>query len=182
VNARAQAPVDAITLRLTSVLGQRVILDSDLAALYGVETKRLNEAVKRNQARFPADFMVALSQEEWERLRSQIATLDAGRGQHRKRAVDVSVYVVRAFVRLPELAAAHGDMAKRLDELEAKTEALTLSHQAFGRETRAQIKHVFDALRALMTPPDPPRRPIGFVAPKEDVRKASNRRARHITA
>jgi hypothetical protein len=120
VNTRAQAPVDAITLRITSVRGQRVLLDSDLAALDGVETKRLNEAVKRNQARFPADFMVALSQEEWDRLRSQIATLDAGRGQHRKRAVDVSVYVVRAFVRLRELAAAHGDMAKRIRRSEGR--------------------------------------------------------------
>lgn len=79
------------------------------------------------------------------------------------RAVEVSVYVVRAFVRLRELAATQGDLAKRLDELEQKTEALAMNHDTFRRNTRNQIKQVFDALRELMTPPDPAKRPIGFV-------------------
>ena len=83
------------------------------------------------------------------------------------RAVEVSVYVVRAFVRLRELAATHGDLAKRLDELEQKTEALADQHDTFSRNTRNQLKQVFDALRALMTPPDPPKRPIGFVTPED---------------
>lgn len=189
-SAQLLAP-EAITLRIATARGQRVILDSDLAALYEVETKRFNEAVRRNLAKFPADFMFQLTAEEWAALRSQSATLNAagtGRGQHRKympyaftehgaimaanllsspRAVEVSVYVVRAFVRLRELAATHGDLAKRLAELEDKTESLAMNHDTFSRNTRNQLKQVFDALRELMTPPDPPKRPIGFVTPKD---------------
>jgi hypothetical protein len=89
------------------------------------------------------------------------------------RAVEVSIYVVRAFVRLRELATSHGDLAKRLDELEHKTEALAMSHDTFSRNTRAQLKQVFDALRELMTPPDPPKRPIGFVTPEDKSKKGS---------
>lgn len=87
------------------------------------------------------------------------------------RAVEVSVYVVRAFVKLRELVGSHREPARRLDELEEKTEALAMTHETFSRNTRAQLKQVFDALRALTTPPDPPRRPIGFVTPSEDKRK-----------
>jgi hypothetical protein len=92
------------------------------------------------------------------------------------RAVEVSVYVVRAFVRLRELAATHGDMAKRLNELEQKTEALAMSHDTFSRNTRNQLKQVFDALRELMTPPDPPKRPIGFVTHEDKSKKAKESR------
>jgi len=188
--------LDAITLRIATVRGQRVLLDSDLAALYEVETKRFNEAVRRNLAKFPADFMFQLAAEEWAVLRSQFATLDAasgGRGRHRKylpyaftehgaimaanllsspRAIEVSVYVVRAFVRMRELAATHGDLAKRLAELEEKTEVLAMNHDTFSRNTRNQLKQVFDALRELMVPPDPPKRPIGFVTPDDKSKKA----------
>ncbi len=173
-----------------------VLLDSDLAALYEVETKRFNEAVKRNLTKFPADFMLQLTANEWAALRSQFATLNAagsGRGQHRKylpygftehgaimaatilnspRAIEVSVYVVRAFVRMRELAATHGDLAKRLAELEDKTEALAMNHDTFSRNTRTQLKQVFDALRELMTPPDPPKRPVGFVTPEDKTKKS----------
>ena len=181
---------EAITLRIATVRGQRVLLDADLAALYEVETKRFNEAVKRNLAKFPPDFMFQLNADEWAALRSQSATLDAGsstssgRGRHRKylpyaftehgalmaanllsspRAIEVSVYVVRAFVRLRELAATHADLAQRLAELEDKTEGLAQSHESFSRNTRIQLKQVVDALRELMTPPDPPKRPMGFI-------------------
>ena len=188
--------LDAITLRIATVRDQRVLLDSDLAALYEVETKRFNEAVRRNLAKFPADFMFQLAAEEWAVLRSQFATLDAasgGRGRHRKylpyaftehgaimaanllsspRAIEVSVYVVRAFVRMRELAATHGDLAKRLAELEEKTEVLAMNHDTFSRNTRNQLKQVFDALRELMVPPDPPKRPIGFVTPDDKSKKA----------
>lgn len=189
----AMPPLEAITHRIVVVRGQKVLLDSDLAALYGVETKRFNEAVKRNLARFPADFMFQLSAEEFEALRSQFATLNAGeqpagRGRHRKylpyaftehgaimaasvlnspRAIEVSMYVVRAFVRLRELAANHQELGKRLDALEEKTEALAMQHDTFSRNTRVQLKQVFDALRELMTPPEPTKRPIGFVPPEE---------------
>lgn len=77
------------------------------------------------------------------------------------------MYVVRAFVRMRELATTHGDLAKRLAELEDKTEALAMNHDTFSRNTRNQLKQVFDALRELMTPPDPPKRPIGFINPED---------------
>ena len=200
---------EAITLRIATVRGQRVLLDTDLAALYEVQSKRFNEAVRRNLAKFPADFMFQLTADEWAALRSQFATLNAsadqgtGRGRHRKylpyvftehgaimaanllssaRAVEVSVYVVRAFVRLRELAASHGDLAKRLAELEEKTEALAMSHDTFSRNTRNQLKQVFDALRELMTPPDPPKRPIGFVTHEDKgSKKGSSATARSKT-
>ena len=77
------------------------------------------------------------------------------------------MYVVRAFVRLRELAVSHQELAKRLDALEEKTEALALQHDIFSRRTRVQLQQVFDALRELMTPPEPSKRPIGFVPPEE---------------
>ena len=83
--------------------------------------------------------------------------------------------MVRAFVRLRELAATHGDLAKRLDDLEQKTEALALNHDTFSRNTRNQLKQVFDALRELMTPPDPPKRPIGFVTTDDKGNKGKAR-------
>lgn len=177
-------PLETITQRIVVFREQKVLLDSDLATLYGVETRRFNEQVRRNTERFPEDFMFQLSQEEWDSLRSQFATLKTGRGQHRKyqpyvftehgaimaamvlnsaRAVEVSVYVVRAFTRLRQAAAIHEDLAKRLTDLEMKTESLDMQHDTFSRNTRNQLRQVFDALQELMTPPNPPKRPIGFV-------------------
>ena len=89
------------------------------------------------------------------------------------RAVEVSVYVVRAFVKLRELVGSHRELARRLDDLEQKTEALAMNHDTFSRNTRNQLKQVFDALRELMTPPDPPKRPIGFVTPEDKGKKTS---------
>jgi phage regulator Rha-like protein len=180
--------LQSIGLAITVLRGQRVIMDAELAALYGVETKRLNEQVRRNVERFPQDFMFQLNDQEQASLRSQIATLKTGRGQHRKyapfaftehgaimaatvlnspRAVQVSLYVVRAFVRLREGAAVHQDLAKQLADLQDKTELLAAQQDSFSQNTRAQLKQVFDALRQLMVPPDPPKRPIGFVTPKD---------------
>lgn len=178
-------PLEAITQRIFVLREQKVLLDSDLATLYGVETRRLNEQVRRNRERFPQDFIFELDADEFRNLKSQFAT--SSWGGRRKlplaftehgaimaatvlnspRAVEVSVYVVRAFVRLRELAATHQDLAKRLGELEEKTEALALQHETFSHNTRAQLKQVFEAIRQLMAPPDPPRRPIGFVTPPE---------------
>jgi hypothetical protein len=186
-------PLEAIALRITVLRGQRVIIDADLAALYDVPTKRFNEAVKRNLAKFPPDFMFTLTEEEFAALRSQSATSNAGpvgRGGRRyaprvftehgalmaatilssPRAIEISVYVMRAFVRLRELATQHADLSKRLSELEDKTEALALNHDTFSRNTRNQLKQVFDALRELMTPPEPPpppKRSIGFITPQD---------------
>ena len=170
--------VDAIASRILTLRGQRVIVDTDLATLYGVPTKRLNEQVRRNAERFPADFMFALSQEEWDALRSQSATLKTGRGQHRKylpyaftehgaimaatvlnspRAVEVSIYVVRAFVQLRELLAGHKELAKRLNELETRMERKLMTQDQ-------AIAGILDAIRQLMTPPPAQKkRPIGFV-------------------
>ena len=95
------------------------------------------------------------------------------------RAVEISIYVVRAFVRLRELATSHDDLAKRLAELEDKTEALAMNHDTFSRNTRNQLREVFDALRELMTPPDPPKRPIGFINPEDkDSKKTSGARGK----
>ena len=194
------ATVVHVDKRILVIRGQKTMIDADLAELYGVPTKRLNEQVKRNLRRFPEDFMFQLNREELAALRSQFATSNdqaatsPGRGGRRyaprvftehgalmaatilnsPRAVEVSVYVVRAFVRLRELAATHGDLAKRLDELEQKTESLAMSHDTFSRNTRNQLKQVFDALRELMTPPDPPKRPIGFVTHEDKNKKAKD--------
>ncbi len=164
-------PVSAamIERRILLLRGQRVMLDSDLASLYGVSTKRLNEQVRRNLSRFPADFMFQLSPDEAVVLRSQNATLEPGRGRYRKylpyvfteqgvamlssvlkseRAVQVNVEIMRAFVRLRELIGTNRDLARRLDALEKRYDA--------------QFQGVFDAIRQLMAPPQRPRRSIGF--------------------
>jgi hypothetical protein len=177
--------------RILSLREQRVMLDADLAELYGVATKVLVQAVKRNLVRFPADFMFQLSGEEFAALRSQSVTSSAGnppgRGGRRTapyafteqgvamlssvlgspRAIAVNIEIMRTFVRVRALAATHGDLAKRLAELEEKTEALAMNHDTFSRNARNNFKQVFEALRELMTPPDPPKRPIGFVHPED---------------
>ncbi len=188
-----------IARHILSLRDQRVMLDADLAALYGVETKVLVQAIKRNTERFPVDFMFQLSPEEWQSLRSQFVTSNVGRGGRRyapyafteqgvamlssvlnsPRAIAINIEIMRAFVQVRAMAATHQDLAKQLAELQDKTESLAMSHDTFSRNTRAQLKHVFDALRELMTPSEPPKRPIGFVthevkkdAPKGAVKTA----------
>jgi hypothetical protein len=145
------------------------MLDEDLAGLYEVAVKVLNQAVKRNIDRFPDDFMFQLTSEEFDNLRSQTVTLKTGRGQHRKyppyafteqgvamlssvlrskRAVQVNIEIMRAFVRLRQMLASNADLARKLDALERKYDA--------------QFKVVFDAIRQLMSPPQPKRPGIGF--------------------
>ena len=174
----AVVPFERIERAILVVRGQKVILDETLAELYGVPTKRLNEQVKRNRDRFPGDFMFQLSLDERESLRSQIATLKRGRGQHRKylpyvftehgavmaanvlnsvTAVQASIQVVRAFVRLRQMLASHEELARKLEALEKKYDQ--------------RFKVVFDTIRALMTPPEPKRRPIGFLANRPDNHK-----------
>lgn len=170
--------------------GEKVLLDADLAALYGVETRRLNEQVRRNLERFPEDFIFEVTAGEFADLKSHFAT--SSWGGRRKlplaftehgaimvatvlnspRAVEVSVYVVRAFVQLCEVLLTNKELAKRLDDLEQKTEALAMRHGTLARNTRVQLKQVFDAIRELMAPPEPqPKRPIGFVIPEEKPAK-----------
>jgi ORF6N domain len=139
--APSEPALQSIGLAITVLRGQRVILDADLAELYGVETKRFNEAVKRNAEKFPADLMFELSAEEFDNLRSQFATssliakkhggrryaprvftehgaLMAAMVLNSPRAVQVSLYVVRTFVRLREAALQHKDLAQQLAELQ----------------------------------------------------------------
>ena len=173
--------VDAIAGRIVTLRGQRVILDADLAALYGVPTKRLNEQVRRNLARFPEDFMFQLDDAEFEHLRSQFATSSSTHGGRRytplvftehgaimaatvlnsPRAVEVSIFVVRAFVQLRELLTGHKELAKRLDEFEVRMERKLKGHDQ-------AIAGILDAIRQLMMPPpEPKKRPIGFVTLEE---------------
>jgi len=185
----APVPVECIERVILIIRGHKVMLDTDLAALYGTTTKRLNEQVRRNRERFPADFMFQMTNQELVALRSQFATSNErpGRGGRRylpfaftehgalmaanvlntARAIEASLYVVRAFVRMREVLATHRELAKKLEALEKRTEALALKHDALATTTRAQFKEVIDALRALMTPPEPKRRSIGFVMPEE---------------
>lgn len=163
-------PANEIEQRILFFRGFKVMLDEDLAHLYEVPTKRLNEQVRRNLRRFPSDFMFQLTPEETARLRSQFATLKPGRGRHRKylpyvfteqgvamlstvlnseRAISVNIEIMRAFVRLRQILSSNKELSRRLDELEKKYDH--------------QFKVVFDAIRQLMVPPPlPPRRKIGF--------------------
>jgi hypothetical protein len=197
VNTTSASPVERIENRILLIRGHKVLLDADLARLYGVPTKRLNEQVRRNADRFPPDFMFQLTNQEVAVLRSQIATsssedtkrnwggrryapcaftehgaLMAATVLNSPRAVEVSLYVVRAFVRLRETLVAHKDLAVKLQLLERKTEVLALKHGSFAADTRLQLRQVFEAIRELMRAPapEPKRRPIGFVSPDERKR------------
>ncbi len=162
-------PNSSIEKCIYLVRGHRVMLDADLANLYQVPLKRLNQQVRRNTLRFPEDFLLQLSLEEEANLKSQIASSRLAHGGKRKpsfaftqegvamlssvlrseRAIQVNIAIMRAFVRLREMAAAHADLARRLDNLERKYD---------GR-----FRVVFDAIRQLMDPPAlPPKRKIGF--------------------
>jgi hypothetical protein len=165
---RSLIPLERVERTILLIRGQKVILDADLAALYGVTTKRFNEQVKRNRERFPEDFMFQLTKKEAEILRSQNATSSWGGRRYlpfaftehgaimaanvlnSPRAIQASVQVVRAFVRLRQILASHVDLARKLEQLEKKYDK--------------QFKIVFDAIRELMTPPEPKRKPIGFLA------------------
>ena len=174
-DSRSVVPAELIESRIVLLREHKVMLDSDLAGLYQVDVKVLNQAVRRNIDRFPADFMFQLTAEEAELLRSQSVTLETGRGRHRKylpyafteqgvamlssvlrsqSAVLVNIEIVRAFVRLREMLATNRDLARKLDELE--------------RRYDAQFKAVFDAIRQLMGPPVASKRRLGFRTKSED--------------
>ena len=172
---KAMAAVDVGT-RIRSLRGLQVLLDSDLAAIYGVSTKAFNQAIKRNEARFPVDFRFQLSLEEFTNLKSQFVTSSWEHGGRRKlpwaftehgsimaatvlnspRAVEMSVFVVRAFVHLRNFARTHAELGKQLATLERRV----VAHDA-------DLKQVFAALRRLLDPPKSPRPQIGFKADKE---------------
>lgn len=164
---RAIVPVELVQSRILLLRGERVIIDADLAALYEVPTKALNQAVRRNAERFPVDFMFQVSPEE----RIQLVTncdrfaklkhssvmplaftehgaLMAATVLNSPRAVELSVFIVRAFVQLRGMLASHQDLARKMAQLERKYDS--------------QFKTVFDAIRQLMEPPAPKKKPIGF--------------------
>lgn len=160
-------PVERIEHAILLIRNHKVMLDSDLAALYGVATKVLVQAVKRNLKRFPADFMFVLTKEEFAHLRSQSVTSSWGGRRtppyvfteqgvamlssvlHSERAVHVNIEIMRAFVRLRQMLASHADLGKRLDALEAKYDK--------------QFAVVFQAIRELMEPPaEAPKERMGF--------------------
>ena len=163
-------PFEQIERSILLILGEKVMLDFDLAKLYGVETRTLAQAVKRNMERFPEDFMFQLTKEELENWRSQFVMSNPGAkmGLRRppyafteqgvamlssvlrsQRAVQVNIEIMRAFVRLRQMLASHADLARKLDALERKYDR--------------QFKAVFDAIRELMSPkPVPPKREIGY--------------------
>ena len=167
-NSPAVIPAERIERSILLIRGHKVMLDSDLADLYSVETRVLVQAVRRNQERFPEDFMFQLTKEEFDHLKSQTVTSSSGWGGRRyppyafteqgvamlssvlrsQRAVQVNIEIMRAFVRLRQLLTSHAELSQRLDELEQKYDQ--------------QFRAVFDAIRQLMTPPQAPRRRLGF--------------------
>src|SRR5438132_10623982 len=159
-------PAERIERSILLIRGQKVMLDRDLADLYGVETKTLNRAVRRNLDRFPSDFMFQLTLKELTDLRCQIGTSSWGGRRYlprafteqgvamlssvlnSKRAVRVNIEIMRAFVRLRQMLATHAELARKIEALEKKYDA--------------QFKVVFDAIRQLMEPAPTKRREIGF--------------------
>ncbi len=171
-------PIEVIASRILVLRGQKVMIDADLAELYGVQTRRLNEQVRRNRDRFPPDFIFEVNADEAANLMSHFAT--SSWGGRRKlplaftehgaimaatvlnspRAVEVSVFVVRAFVQLREVLASNKELAHRLDDLERNIEQKLQSHDQ-------AIAGLITTIRQLMSPPVTPKRPIGFVTPEE---------------
>jgi hypothetical protein len=173
VRVPALVPTEAIVQQIIFVRGCKVLLDADLAVLYGVPTKALLQAVKRNLERVPADFMFQLSAAEFAVLRSQIVTSNTGRGGRRYapyafteqgvamlssvlnsiQAIRVNIAIMRAFVKLREALATNKELAHKFEELARKVD----SHDQ-------TIARLIATIRELMNPPEPPRkRPIGFV-------------------
>ena len=173
--AAVAVPVEAIQRRIHMMRGEKVMLDEDLAQLYGVETKVFVQAVKRNLTRFPPDFMFRLQKAEFESLRSQNVTSNTARGGRRyapyafteqgvamlssvlrsPRAIAVNIEIMRAFVALRHLAHDQEALARTLDELEVRFEGRLAKHDE-------QLAQVFKALRQLLEPPPRKKRPIGF--------------------
>lgn len=174
--AALPVPIETIERRIYLIRSQKVMLDSDLADLYQVPTKSLNLAVRRNADRFPEDFSFQLTKEKVSSLRFQSETSNKGRGGRRylphaftehgvamlssvlnsKRAVQVNILIIRAFVKLREMLSTHKDLARKLEDLEKKYE----THDV-------QIKAVFDAIRKLIEPPVASHRRIGFATPPQ---------------
>jgi len=163
---RQPVPAELIENKIYLIRGQKVMLDKDLAELYGVSTSVLNKAVSRNLDRFPSDFMVQLTREEFTNLKCRFGTSSWGGTRklprafteqgvamlagvlRSKRAVQVNIQIMRAFIRLRQMLSTHADLAGKLEALESKYDS--------------QFRVVFDAIRALMAEPEKPKPKIGF--------------------
>ena len=161
-------PIESIVSKIIFLRGEKVMLDRDLSELYGVKTKVLKQAVRRNIKRFPDDFMFELTKEEFENWRSQIVTSNSDKMGLRykpmafteqgvamlssvlnsNRAIEVNIAIMRAFVQLRKMISSHADLERKLVALEKKYDQ--------------QFRVVFDAIRALMAPPEPKKKKIGF--------------------
>jgi phage regulator Rha-like protein len=167
-------PLERISSKIYVIRNEKVLLDFDLAELYGVPTKQLKRAVRRNIDRFPVDFMIPLTKEEYNSLRSQFGTLK--RGEHSKylpyafteqgvamlssvlnseRAIKVNIAIMRAFVKMRKILESNESLAKKLKQLEKETKEKFAEHQQ-------QISLIFEAIKELMTEKEKPKRRIGF--------------------
>ena len=177
-------PVERITGKIYLIRGTKVMLDSDLAELYGVETRVLKQAVRRNISRFPADFMFELTQKEYQSLRSQNVTLK--RGQHSKyppfafseqgvamlsstlnseRAIQVNIQIMRAFIQLRQMIVSHKDLKKKIAAMEKKYDE--------------QFAIVFEAIKQLLEEDEKPKRKIGYVKERKALyRKKTTKKQR----
>jgi hypothetical protein len=176
---RRAAPASAVESRILFLRQQRVILDADIAELYGVSVRILNQQIKRNRERFPSDFVFQLTPKEHQDLRSQSVISTGSHGGRRylpyaftehgaimaatvlnsERAVEMSVFVVRAFVRLREMLATNRKLAGKIYQLENRLD----THDS-------TIQDLIEAIKELVTPPDPPRKRIGFRLPADKAR------------
>ena len=179
VGKAALGKVEDITRAILVLRGRRVLFDAELAVLYGVTTRRLNEQVRRNRKRFPDDFLFELTTEEFANLKSHFATSSWGGRRKRPlaftehgaiqaatilnspRAVEMSVYVVRAFVKLREVLSTNRELARRFEQLESRLDSKLTEHDE-------AIAAILSAIRELMRPQDSPRRGIGFTAKLAD--------------
>jgi hypothetical protein len=164
-------PIERIAASIYVIRGQKVMLDADLAALYGVETRVFNQAVRRNRDRFPDDFLFQLTEEEAKALRSQIVTLEPGRGRYpkyaplafteqgvamlssvlrSKRAVQVNISIMRAFVRIRQVLATSEELARKVAQHDR------------------QIAVLFEHVQKLLAPPPVKKNPIGFIRPQDE--------------
>jgi hypothetical protein len=186
------ARVDRIGSLIRTIRGQKVILDADLAQICQTPTKILNKAVKRNNARFPDDFMFRLTHDEFENLKFQIGTSSSHGGRRKlpytftekgavmaanilnsPDAVRMSIFVVRAFIEMRDLLGSTKELAKQLAELEKKLTARLDEHEVAIVEV---LRRVMVLLDPPPPPPEPPRRPIGFHVPPEDMPQGKARK------
>ncbi|MBW1798874.1 MAG: ORF6N domain-containing protein [Deltaproteobacteria bacterium] len=175
-DANIIVPVESVERTILMIRGQKVMIDADLAKLYGVTTKRLNEQIRRNRDRFPNDFMFQLTAREKNEV---VANCDhlaftehgaimAASVLNTRRAIEASIFVVRAFVKLRELLTTHKELAQKLADLERRLE-----------DHDEQFKVVFDAIRALMVETEKPKRKIGFEVKEPKGRYGKRTKNKH---